>query len=596
MKVGQRDKNIFRGLGGLVFLTGFFLGGVSSPFLYGASGEKILTFSLQTLIQKTLDEGGESLELEAGRFFIDTEIISISNVRRFTLSGKPGKTVLVSHALRPIFFVESSQNIVLKNLIVDYDPLPFTQGVITGIDPVKRELSYTIDAGYPELNGPFATTTVFFFDGKTRRWKRNVTDGYYRENQAASSTNGRLLGAQGIFSNENFLQRGDLVVFPVRRSSAILFTSCENVRVESVEIFSAPGDAILCRYMKGDNYFRFTVRPGPRPLKTYTDRLLSATASGLRYSLAQFGPTVEGCDLSFCGDSGLNVMTPAFPVTAVDGVGHFWIGFPWGNWNALEPLLGDKEALLHLSYGDFSPVQTFLLDECESDPFGQKAANGYINNLYKIGNKASYCRVKPFLENGAAYRRPSLGDLMVFPKLSSDGMVVKRSKFRHLRGHGIRLGTSGALIEDNEFQGLRFSAISMGPDFVPWAEAGWVHDILIRRNLIADTGFDPSMTHRDAKAPGAIALQATVAKTGESGSAPLPPSFHSNIFIEGNEIHLSRASSVWLDGVRNAVVQSNVILRNGLRVRAESGASQGVWADEAVNVIRGEAVRIETGD
>ncbi len=584
----------------------FIFGMVWVPELTAASGEKILTIQLQTLIRTAIEEGADKLELEEGRFFIDTEVISISNIRHFTLSGVPGKTVLVSHALRPIFFVENSKNITIKNLAVDYDPLPFTQGPITAVDREKREIRYTVHTGYPDLNGPFATTTAFFFDGKTRRWKRGVTDGYYQENRALTSTNGRLAGPVGIasaVSNESYLQVGDLVVFPVRRSAAILFSSCENVRVEGVEIYSAPGDAILCRYMRGDNYFRFTVRPGPRPFKALTDRLLSASAGGLRYSVAEFGPTVEDSLVASAGDNGITIYGPAFPVTAADGMGFFWMAFPSGNMAALLPLLAKNEPMTFLSYGDFSPYQTFPADSIRVDGFGARAANSYIKTLYRLGENVSpggtYARVKPLASGPGTvgnYRKPALGDLVIFPRLAADGFQIRRSRFQHLRGHGVRVASSRGEIEENEFQGLRFSAIQAGPDFVPWAEAGWVHDLIIKNNFMADTGFDPSMTRRDARAPGAIVLKTSTARFGQQLFPVNPPHFHSNILIVGNEIHLSGASGIWLDGVSGARIESNTILRNGLRLTPETGASNGIWADEAINVLRGENVGILNND
>src|SRR5690606_7979763 len=46
--------------------------------------------------------------------------------------------------------IASARGLTLKNLTIDYDPLPFTQGTIVNIDPSGKWYDVRIDPGYPQ--------------------------------------------------------------------------------------------------------------------------------------------------------------------------------------------------------------------------------------------------------------------------------------------------------------------------------------------------------------------------------------------------------------------------------------------------------------
>ena len=93
----------------------------------------------------------------------------------------------------------------------------------------------------------------------------------------------------------------------LRTGSAIRMNDCENVRIEDVTFLAAPGCAYLGRYMRGDNYYRYTIKPGPPPAGATEPRLLSTCADGLNIAFATKGPTIEGCRFSFMGDDSVNL-------------------------------------------------------------------------------------------------------------------------------------------------------------------------------------------------------------------------------------------------------------------------------------------------
>ena len=78
-----------------------------------------------------------------------------------TIDGNGARLVMtdLKHAVR----LSDCRNVTVKNLTVDYDPLPFTQGVITSVSPDSRVVEFTIDKGYPDLTGPYAVARMHLF-------------------------------------------------------------------------------------------------------------------------------------------------------------------------------------------------------------------------------------------------------------------------------------------------------------------------------------------------------------------------------------------------------------------------------------------------
>ena len=66
--------------------------------------------------------------------------------------------------------------------------------------------------------------------------------------------------------------------------------------------------------MRGDNYYRYTIKPGPTPDGATEPRMISTCADGLNIAFATKGPTIEGCHFSFMGDDSVNLHGATFVV------------------------------------------------------------------------------------------------------------------------------------------------------------------------------------------------------------------------------------------------------------------------------------------
>ena len=94
--------------------------------------------------------GGEAVravvELPPGRHHLTTALVIID---RTDIGIDGGSCTLVQTAWQSVFEIRDCRNVVISNLAIDYEPLPFTQGTVTAIDATGKTLDVKADAGYP---------------------------------------------------------------------------------------------------------------------------------------------------------------------------------------------------------------------------------------------------------------------------------------------------------------------------------------------------------------------------------------------------------------------------------------------------------------
>lgn len=65
---------------------------------------------------------------------------------------------------------------------------------------------------------------------------------------------------------------------------------------------------------------------------------------------------------------------------------------------------------------------------------------------------------------------------------------------------------SRGVIEGNRFLRTKQAAITLGPEYAFWREAGWVQDVTVRNNAIENCGLSLDMTRASQCTLGAISI------------------------------------------------------------------------------------------
>ena len=137
----------------ILLLTGCRKGGESQPV--AALPEKVVLIEqsadLRALINAELAAGKKRIVIPPGRYRVSSEQghhLQFKNLSDVEIIANHVEMVCTSTVQAVLF--DHCSNVTLRGLVVDYDPLPFTQGKITAIAPDKSWMDFEVSEGYPE--------------------------------------------------------------------------------------------------------------------------------------------------------------------------------------------------------------------------------------------------------------------------------------------------------------------------------------------------------------------------------------------------------------------------------------------------------------
>jgi hypothetical protein len=222
---------------------------------------------------------------------------------RILFAGPPGSDGL---------YVLNGQSVFLEGFSMDYEPLPYTQGTVTGvIDPLTYEL--TVDPGFaaadaphligarnplaryarkagdawidhPDAPGTFALKSATLLEGRRYRIALYPEDVEQRGKDAFS-----LLGARA-------LHYGRAVT-----SNPLTFDSCEHSGADRLHVYSSPAVGIRLIRNEFVEIARCAIIPKPG-----TDRMGSSNADGFFCQNNRVGPYLHHNRVSQNGDDYFN--------------------------------------------------------------------------------------------------------------------------------------------------------------------------------------------------------------------------------------------------------------------------------------------------
>ena len=538
---------------------------------------------LQQLIDAAVARGEKTVTLPAGEHRL-ARGLRLDGLSDFTLDGT-GATLVFTDLRDGGLLVTDCHGLTLRGFTMDFDPLPFTQATVDTIDPEKGEVTFTVQEGYPDLAPHHLGGRALAFSPETLDWKTSAPDIFANEAQALDARRGVLKFSPEKKQTLAALSPGDYLVLDFRNARGLRIERCENVRVEDVTFWSAPSIAVICRFMDGDNYFRYRITRGPKPPGATVPRLLSTSADGMNYAYARKGPVIENCDFAHMGDDSVNLHGIAFYVARVDG-NVIYLLRPYGR-EAFPSVIKPGDEVLGLAPDSFdgkgrAKVASFAIEKNPPEDFSPLAAKVWKSKAVKRGKLTVY-RLEVTGPLGV-----QAGDFFEIPAIAAPGYVIRNNHFHHHRGRGLRLMSSHGLVEGNTLEDIKQAAISLGPEYTFFREAGWVRDVTVRNNTIRRVGFDPIMHLPQTHVPGAI----SVFHRGETPAAPRPKMRNESIRIVGNTIGETGGPAIHIAQARDVEVRGNRIGSTNLVGKPGTGSLQGLTADKPVVVEHSEAVTV----
>jgi hypothetical protein len=231
----------------------------------------------------------------------------------FELNGNEAR--LVNTTLASTLLISGSNHVTVRNLIIDYDPLPFTQGTIASFDHAAQQIMVKVDPGYPDVAKFLASINDGFFkvmDRHTRALKPGARD--FLTPSRIERVGDKMIkvhlqwSANDTFPSQLPIAVGDVVTICNGYSHAIIVDGSLATTFYGLKLLASPGMGILENGGAGGMVLQnVSIVPGPRPAGATTDRLVSTNSDGTHFITVERGPTIQDCTFANTSDDAVNV-------------------------------------------------------------------------------------------------------------------------------------------------------------------------------------------------------------------------------------------------------------------------------------------------
>lgn len=439
--------------------------------------------------------------------------------------------------LHALCFIDC-RDVTLSGLTLINETLPFTQMVITAIDPDRMAYEVQVCAGYPaNFDDPyfFADAPVgYLFDGETRLWKEGAHDVYVRTKERLGPTRFRL---QWKHAAPIQAVPGDRMVFRGKGISDIYLGGCEGMWLRDITIRHASGFCIHEGSGEGGNrYSGIRILRGPRPAGADEDPLIASNADAFHSSRMRHGPIVENCVFERMGDDGVAIHGMYGSVIDADGP-RLHVAVTWSNFFRV----GDP---IRLFDGKGVPVGDALVTAVRPIERMHPA----LTSEHRQFKDWSSPHLQ-FVELTLDQEWPVAFDYAIStPAANGSGYIVRNNIIRDHRARGMLLKADAGLVESNIVSGSTIAGIVLATEPDYWSEACYSRDVVVRGNIVRRTGtFSVGPWTEQA---GAISV------CGGAGVGG-----HQNILIADNRIEDNNGLNLLITSAQDVIVSGNRFIR-----------------------------------
>jgi hypothetical protein len=427
-------------------------------------------------------------------------------------------SMIINHPDNRTLVLYHCDNITVRNITLDMDPPPFTQGKIMAINHDAPSIDVRIDPGYLlPATGDFNDSTgndVMLYHRETREpitvfsRKKQVVDlgeGVYR----LLFFNSRLtdVAVEGDFvtiktaGSGNDLRAND-GSFIVYSSGLIMVTFSDHVTFENVTSYAAPGMTVRATSSNHLVLRRFNMlrKPG-------SNRLIGSNKDGLHLKNFRVPPVIEDCRLEAGMDDTINLTQPTSSIRAISSLSLVEIGDDDIVFHNLDVRVGDD----------------LLLFRANEQFFGEHTVTAIQWN----NRKRAWVTLEPALPEGVR-----IGDTFALKPLQP--AYIRRLEVPPTFQRDL-LVRMPAVIEDmRQYGGARFfSSFALGSEGPPPYEQSYLRGFAI--NPGAGLQFDITAV---LNRPGSFSVEIKDSVIGRAAANSVPAQFTDTdgVTFTGNRI------------------------------------------------------------
>ena len=245
-------------------------------------------------------------------------VFVVENAKHLTIDC--GGSDFIFHGKLQPFTIDSSENIAIKNVSIDWE-IPFgAEAEIVDVTPeyfdlkidsrkypyvLENDKLFFVGEGWKNLWGGVKWNDPMEFDRETLEVTAGTNDDLLGENWEKKYM-ARELG-EGIvritYNNNGLLKKGNYLVLRhgYRDHAGIFITDSKNVQLENINMYSNLGLSYLAQYSENLTYRNVNCLPNPER------KIISGHDDGLHFSNCRGQITVEGCTMKGLMDDSFNV-------------------------------------------------------------------------------------------------------------------------------------------------------------------------------------------------------------------------------------------------------------------------------------------------
>ncbi len=504
--------------------------------------EEVLA-DLRGIIADALAAGEKTIVVPPGRYRVEPENgehLRLAGLQDVTLVME-GVEMVCTETTRAVT-IENCQNLTIRGLTIDYDPLPFTQGRIVEISEDTSRLTVEILDGYAEPGNSEIIGSVEIFDPATGRLRERTT--HFGATTSMEDSMRAVITKRSATEEFAIEKVGDIAVISVtyapggRQPHAIMATDSEGLVFEDVTLYAGPTFGFFENSCNNSRYIRCRVdrrAPEHDPVVREMPRLRSMNADAYHSKNARRGPTYEHCSAFFMGDDAI----------AINGDFHFVTEAKGAELRVL------AKRVMQIRAGDavqfLNPDGTRLPDRrvVSVTPDGKitedERKDVMSRNLYpdirRDGLNDAYRIVLEEPVEGVG-----LGTMVCDSDGIGNGFAIRHCRLGHNRSRGILVKAGRGEITDNEITGSLMTSILVTPEYW-WLEAGMSDNLVIARNRISE----------------GRGMGIAVISVGREAGIISPAGTFNNISITGNSVKGGPSPGLLVTSVRSLVEADNVI-------------------------------------
>jgi parallel beta-helix repeat protein len=511
--------------------------------------------------------------------------LAFKDLNGFELNGNGAQ--LINTTRSQALAISSSSHATVRDLTIDYDPLPFTQGMIAGFDKKALQIDVKVDAGYPDDPPFLATITDGFFkimDRHTKALKVGARD-FLTPAKVEKLSEGVIRvhlrwSANDCFPSQLPVVIGDVVAVTNGNAHAIVVDSSEATSFIDVKLFASPGMGLLENGGAGSMLLqKVSIVPGPRPKSATADRLVSTNSDGSHWITVERGPTIEDCSYANTSDDAINVHGFYYYVVQKLAAARYLLTPKWD---------------IGLAAGD-------EIETCDRTTFGSLGRTKIVQFTKRHAPELKG-KIAPLWKNKSPSTVPDLiydvvlqqdlplkvGDAVTSLSRIGAGTTVRRSSF-HACGHVV-VKAPNTVVEDCQFTYSSTIALRCGGDIGFWSESGFAENLIFRNNR-----FSHCITGANALTAGNSELGTIyVGMSAPDSVKGFPNNFgNRNVTIEGNHIDDSYIYGIFVANADGVKIINNAIGQTFIRGTSyDAGQLYGIKPSSAICIGRSRNVTV----